>query len=62
LVKYYSSYLSGLILGVATVFIIKSFDLRLSDFIITIIAIVPRFVVVFFIVDRYAYAGTDKRL
>ena len=55
LIKYCGSYLSGLLFGLLLLFLLGLANLGLTDFVLTIIVIVPRFILVFLFVDKFAF-------
>ena len=55
LIKFCGSYLSGLLFGLLLLFLLRLANLGLTDFVLTIIVIVPRFILVFLFVDKFAF-------
>lgn len=55
LAVFYRSYLSGLIFGLLIVFLLKTADFGLSDFAITVVSIIPRFLLVFAVIELFGY-------
>jgi len=52
LLRFYGNYLSALVLGLILLALLKAADLGLSDFILTVLIIIPRFILVFFLVEK----------
>ena len=61
LMIYYYSYLIGFLVGFLIVYTLKYIELGLSDFHILLITILPRFVIVFTFIEKFAHKKFNTR-
>jgi putative flippase GtrA len=55
LIKYYGGYAVGLLFSLLLIAVLKYWVSELSDFVLTLIPIIPRFLLVFIFVNRFAF-------
>lgn len=55
LVRFYGGYFIGLLFGLGVIATLRYFDLGLTDFQLTLTPIVPRFLLTFLVVHKFAY-------